>query len=474
MKKLMFTAAALAVAGSASAALTYDYKASVKHMYAKQVTVRDIANQNQTVYQKVVKSASLRGYLVLDDEGATSPTIVADTIANTPGTTAANGTPATLTLDHGRNRAFLVVQNKSAAVPKGVNANDFRTAKILPANLEVSFAESSFAFNRTTGLPNATTGLASGYLYVGGEAVAPVRPKVDLLFAGPTERGVLPAPAAATAGMAMIQDYVWTSYYLFGEYNSADFEGKTTVWYAAVQAAIDAGFEPGVSLNALAGWTGTWYYHDTWLNGAGFGKFARAKTADEICCGFQAEANAKVLETLSGNLKGGLYLCTPEGVYHAGAAANALNWSVFVSMSDWEDQWFAPAITDGSGTYGADTDQRDLWQDGSLELNTSDVISGTWSIKRRRNAPTAELTVAEVRRLTGNAALTAVDEDAIGLTDLLETLKGCALDLNNRTKFVALTGDAEIFSRVNKSSTHYDVPALTPAFAQYYGLANFK
>ena len=493
MKKLMLAAATAAVAGGVFAVpQVYQYKASVKHMYAKRINVRDFLGRTQNVYQKQVKSAPLKGWLVVDTDGATSATLIADRQANVPGSAeaaaAAAGTGPTLptiTLDHGRNRAFLVVQNPSATVPAGVNARTFRTAKVLPANLEVNFIDTNFRFDEV-GAPIASSGLAEGYLYVGGEAVGPVRPKLDILNAGIAERALV-APAAATAGIAMIQDYVWTSCYLFGEYNGPDYDGRNVNpgWWQAIQTAIDAGFEAGVSLNALTGtWAGEYYFHDTWMNGSGFGKFVRDSQSG-TCCGFSGSSTAARLSNLSGNLKGGLFLCTYEGLIH-GAGAAWLN-----GVNTWEDQWFTPAAGGAidafgrtrpwtvaqytDGTTGTDQDQIDLWQDGFAELNTTDIITGTWSIKSKvSNIPSAEVTLADVRALSGNAALATVTEASTGLLDLVQVLKGCALDLNSNTKFVITTGNPETVNRVAVAATRYDVPAITPWFAQYYGLANWQ
>lgn len=500
MKKLMIAAVTAAVASGSFGAIVYDYKASVKHMYAKQVRVRDFGNTQRTVYQKQVKSASLKGFLVVDNLGVTSATYMAD--RGEAVVAPVVGAYARATIDHGQNRAFLVVQNPGATAPKGLNARLFRTAKILPANLEVNFID-QFKFDQNTGAPNAKTGTAEGNLYVGGEMVGPVRPKLDWLTAGITERGVLPAPAAAAAGIGMIQDYVWTSCGLFGEFNSPDFEGRNRagIWWQGIQAAIDAGFEPGVSLTTLTGGATTpwapavrYYFHDTWMNGAGFGKFSR-DAAEGWCCGFGGGDATKMLETLSGNLKGGLFLCTYQGLFHNAGAA----WPWLNLVNTWEDQWFTPAAggaIDGAattypwvaaqytdGTTATDQDQIDLWQDGPFELNTTDCISGTWSIKRRKsNVPTATVFQNEIRALAANSNAAGA-EASTGLLEFLQILKGCALNLNDNTIFTLTTSpttvDAslqnEIFTRINSgATTRWQLPALTPAFAQYYGLANFN
>lgn len=491
MKKLMLAAVTVACASGSFGAIVYDYKASVKHMYAKPISVRDVGGAAREVYQKQVKSATLKGFLVVDNLAATSATYIADRGD-------ANTVPPTITLDHGQNRAFLVVCNPGASVPRGLSANTFRTAKVLPANLEVNFIDDLRRFDPNTGAPNGRTGTAEGNLYVGGEMVQSVRPKLDWLNAGLTERGVLPPPAAATAGMGMIQDYVWTSCGLFGEYNSPDFQGiipaAAGVWWQGIQTAIDAGFEAPVSLAGLTAaetvpWAGNYYYHDTWLNGCGFGKFSRDRV-DGWCCGFGGSDPTKLLETLSGNLKGGLFLCTYQGLRHNSRFPNL--WLNIVNT--WEDQWFTPAaggVIDATGatipwvtaqytdgTTATDQDQIDLWQDGPFELNTTDCIAGTWSIKRRvANVPRSAVPLAEIRALTANPAAVGTEASA-GLMELLEFIRGCALRLNANTIFTltsATTLQNEIFMRINSSAnTRWQLPALTPAFAQYYGLANFN
>ncbi len=157
MKKLMIATLGLVVAGSVFAdPQVFDYKASVKHMYLKEVNIRTQAF-NGRVYQKFAKSASLKGFLIMDADGVTSPVVSAG-----EGMTASTATAA----DYGRNRGFLVVQNSKAEA-------QVRAPKILPAVLDAKWIDTQFRRNH-----EATSGLAEGTLFVGGDFVAPVRPQI--------------------------------------------------------------------------------------------------------------------------------------------------------------------------------------------------------------------------------------------------------------------------------------------------------
>ena len=54
----------------------FDYRASLKHMYVREVTV-STPNYTGRVFQKYFKRAYLKGYFILDADGVTSPTITA-------------------------------------------------------------------------------------------------------------------------------------------------------------------------------------------------------------------------------------------------------------------------------------------------------------------------------------------------------------------------------------------------------------
>ena len=453
MKKLMFAAVTAAVASGAFAVpLVYDYKASVKHVDLKEVSVHGVK-----VYQKYQKSATLKGYLIVDSDGATSQTIVQDRgdVNPLPAPQVTNAGTAT---DQGRNRAFLVVQNNSVKA-------QIRRPKILPAVIEAKWLDTKFKTqnNNINGARVASAGIAEGYLYVGGDAVAMVRPRLDALTAGITERALDPAPGAATPGMASIQDYLWTSFYLFGKYNAPEWfaVGGVSIWTVA-QAAIDGNMDASV----VTGTAGLPFYHDTWMNGGGIGKYTIANGGD-ICCGMDSTFSGETLDSLSGNLKGGLFLCTENGI-RVGAAYNPVG----VAGTVWEEQFFCPRLQPaGAFGGGTDYDQVDLWQDGNNELNTTDVMFGSWSIKRNRNLVTRGLTLAE-KKILNPAAVTGV-EGATGLEALTEAIKGAAVRLNSN---VLVTSNTEIFalSAATAESNVNRVPFITPLFAVYYGLANWQ
>ena len=458
MNKLMFSALAVTVAGGAFAApLVYDYKASAKHMYAKEVSVRD-NNRGVTekVYQKYVKAATLKGYLIVDSDGATSQTIIAPQV----NARWLNGTPATSANDFGRNRAFLVVQNSKAE-------KSVRFPKLLPAVLDAKWLEGKMSSKHTVRELSSSL-LAEGYLYVGGDFsgnAGNLRPQLDLLAAGVAER------TAPTLNQArMIGDYAWQSMWLFGMYNmpliASDGAGgfASDAWVAA-QTDIDR-VEPIPTAYALR----RPFFHDTWMNGSGFGK--ATTSSREYCCGFR-EAPGPVLQSLSGNLKGGLFLCTENGTR---LVPHYFWWLQGVPEYWWEDQFFCARLNDNTGTWDAiDIDQTDLWQDGELELNTTDCISGTWSIKRCNKNIAMDVTAAELNRL-GLALVAGWTEDAPGLFDLVSTIKGAALTLNKNATF---TGASNIFDYTQAELARAEldastVPVLTPAFAAYYGFLNFK
>lgn len=112
MNKLMVTVAAAALVGGAYATNIFDYKASVKYVDLKTVSVKNDAGTKVKGLFKVVKSATLTGYLVTP---IGCPCDYEDSVdcrfGNLPG--------------------FLVLQNKAA---KKYNATT-STVKLIPANL---------------------------------------------------------------------------------------------------------------------------------------------------------------------------------------------------------------------------------------------------------------------------------------------------------------------------------------------------
>ena len=151
MKKLMFAAAAVALAGIASASTAYDYKAAVKYVDIKTQAVHDDQGRSYKGLTKVVRSTTLAGYLVTTaDCGCT--------ICTEAG---------------GLKPGFLVIMNKKAKT--GV--------KILPANLL------SNAWATKKNLADGTYLQAEGYLFAGvGKAAVPAATSPDYVFGDATTR----------------------------------------------------------------------------------------------------------------------------------------------------------------------------------------------------------------------------------------------------------------------------------------------
>lgn len=440
MKKLMIATLGLAVAGSVfGTPEVFDYKASVKHMYLKEVKVK-VKSGDFVVYQKYAKSASLKGYLIMDREGVTSPTITAD--EPTPSTAKA--------FDYGRNRGFLVVQNSKAEAK-------VRAPKILPAVLDAKWVDTQFKKDH-----EAKSGLAEGTLFVGGDSVACVRTQLDVVK-DPADgvykvmaRTAAPvAPAENTPGMSAYADYVWTSIYLFGQFNGpnwfnvrgvspfGDFESK---WDAKLPTDLQIGWGSRSPVN---------YFHDTWMNGAGIGKFAQPESGD-LCCGLQ-KTSAYVLASLSGNLKGGLFLCTENGI---DAENTAYKW--FDGYA-WEDQ-FNCARLDIADTFSPDSWQNDMWNDGAVEQETTDVLFGSWSIKRSNKFFPSNTNKDGFERYLTDAEERLI-MPAAGTGSLWAAIKGAALKLKNSAN---VYNGKEIYA--TSASKRFDLPMVTPQFATYYGL----
>ena len=485
MKKLMITAGAVAIAAGAFAAapVVYDYKASVKYLDLKEITLTDAAKNKVTVYQKIQKSATLKGYLVQDVRGATSPIITA---TYTYGATAlpagayhtynpAGSGPVALAQDQGRNRAFLIVYN-SGATPAQT-----RRPKIMPAVLDARWMN--------TKCDNKTY-ITEGTLFVGGDlSAAYVRQRLDLVPASELANAVVTLTPSAKAGNAgFYGDYGWTSEYLFGQYNGPQW---STLW-DNFQTALD-GAQPVIKSGKAVG-DGRPFYHDTWMNHAGIGKATVTTDAGFICCGMSVAAVSSVgLDSLTGNLKGGLFLCSENG-YGYLPAYGAFNGGL------WEDQFFtrAPIPHDniaGATWYNAtqllvapftitpstlDVDQADIWQDGEIEQNVTDVIYGTFSIKRNNAIAVGAATTGSIKGDLDNLwAAPAATGYQLGngtgakttgdLVDLIATLKAASLKLDKTCTFMGSLDNWEVEATVER----FNLPVVTPSFAAAYGLAHF-
>ena len=476
MKKIMIAAGAVALASGAFATdpLVYDYTSSMTHMYVKLVTVQQktawlynrvaIPAGRVQVYQKFKKNASLKGYLIWDSEGATSPTLTANF---------ANASTAPV-YDQGRNRAFLVVMNSSTEA-------NVRAPKILPAVLDAKWFDTRFTHD-ATGATTFSAGIAEGTLFVGGQfinaaytqgsayaAVAPLRQKLD---------------NAATLGYVtpdMYSDYLWTSCYLFGQYNGPQWSGG----YQASETALN-GIQPAFfrlpRTHTFAASSAV--YHDTWLNGAGIGTSELiAPGTDDICCGLSVlgARGGVILNSLAGQMKGGIYICSDNGYIQANGV-----YAPFLGVL-WEDQFFSPSATAGLQWNDGVGVNHDVWVDGDVEQNTTDVAFGSWSIKRTTALAKVALTSAErnfllhatyaagenapacwrVNGAAGTAAAPAICTNA-SLNDLNETIKGAAVKLLRTVNFCDGTAiyDMTVAGRFN-------IPFLTPCFARAYGLAGY-
>jgi hypothetical protein len=113
MKKLMITAAAVALVGGAFATNIFDYKATVKYVDLKTATVKNSDGVKVKALFKVVKSATLTGYLV------------------TPLDCPCNYEGPLDDCRFGQIPGFLVLKNASAAKNNGTVS----TVKLMPANL---------------------------------------------------------------------------------------------------------------------------------------------------------------------------------------------------------------------------------------------------------------------------------------------------------------------------------------------------
>lgn len=466
MKKLMIATLGLAAVGSVFGnPLVYDFKATVKHINLKEVNVNVKANGRTTkykVYQKFMTSAALKGYLIQDEDGLTSQCL--------------NNSTAT-TYDAGRNRGFLVVQN-SKAKPATV-----KQPKILPAILDAKWLDTAFNKNHT-----AKSGLAEGTLFIGGDMVGTVRPKLEKVGGTISElhegsqcvgyATVASDPSAAQPGAVALADYAWTSIYLFGKFNGPNWfvDAANVSPFNVFELAWDANLPPTVARGLATAWVGQGstlpvnYFHDTWMNGAGIGKWVKEAdtTTGELCCGLkkQTTIGGKVLQSLTGNLKGGLFLCTENGI-----DAEAVDYNWFDGIA-WEDQFNCEREVPSVG-FSPDSWQNDLWQDGTIEQETTDVLYGNWSIKLNtkfyaaKGGVAKELDVAEMNKILNQDVDTNGDAKKTDLKAyaVLGAIKGAALKLNAKANWF---DGSEIYAK--ESAERFDLPVVTPAFAKHYGL----
>jgi hypothetical protein len=337
MKKLMLAAVAAAAAGGAFASpLVYDYKASVKHMYEK-----EHRNGNATVYVKYVKTSKLQGYFVQDFDATTL-------LANTELAGAAVS----------QKKGFLVLINKSAE-------KDFRAPKIMPAQLDVKTATTSITGGGST---VKTKVVAEAYFYAGPFAAFPDANNpwdaayddgADYMFNNGAANGAAGVRAYGTVGSTL---------YLFGQHNTYN-------------RFYNAGTLPAGSILAFG---------DAWMNGAGFGK---GSGTTSLCCGWGAVDGG--FGAISGNLKGGLFLCSISG-YPANTVLGYFALGLEdVFKSDVGAANLAKTVQGDNAAVVDDPADEVTWADGDIALSTTDVVSGTWTLKPAARLSPVEVTGAE-------------------------------------------------------------------------------
>ena len=452
MKKLILLASSLSLsAGVFADPLVYDYKASIKHMYLKEVKVT-IDRQPKQIYQKYQKSASLKGYLVVDMDGVTSKRINAASTAQC--------------LDVGRKRAFLVVQNSSAE-------KIFKFPKCLPAILDAKFLDTGFT-------KRATTGLAEGYLFVGGDSIAAVRPQLDDLNGTLTVGSALPLPAAGKSGGVTCADYAWQSIYLFGQFSGPNWKGPFPGFEQAWNQNLPEVLRRGEEASA---------YHDIWLRGSGFGKYEVGKESSDFDPG--PFIGKRMLGSLAGNLSGGIFLCAENGI----AADQKSAYSFFDQTDDedydwsrWDDQFVANRLgKNAAKTWASDAWQNDNWLDGAVDQTTTDSCYGTWSIKiNKKFMASGNGACDKFITSQGGADGDKIRAIKVALNPQLEKGKDHPEVVAGGDKLLyailaagyALNKQAPEFidgKEIHSATTESpSMPMLTPKFCTYYGLNNFK
>lgn len=432
MRKLLIASLAAAAAGSAFATpLVYDYKASVKHFYEKE------ARSNGTaIYVKYVKSAKLQGFFIQDVDGTT-------TLANSDLST---GNVGTGTGAQSEKRGFLVLMNKSAE-------KSFRHPKIMPAQLDVKTATTSVTGSGST---IKTKVVAEAYFYAGPFASCPdwaivwdatYDTATDYLFYYNSTAAAVPANATRSYGTA------GSTLYLFGQHNTYN----RFIGFDSTAPDNDHLFPSAVQT------TGIYAFGDAWMNGAGFGKGSGTTT---LCCGWGAVDGG--FGTLSGNLKGGLFLCSISG-----RPANTGLGFFTLGLEDVFADDVALAIgrvAQGEDYTIADEGDQYLWADGDIAMATTDAVSGTWTLKPRSSFNPATLTANEIAWLNAINAAGVLDTDntlAAGAETCLEVVSYIKAASQSLERNYPLTvGNAAGDTNQPESRNGRDTAGLVPwAFA---------
>ena len=375
--------AAVAVSGAFAAPLVYDYKASVKHMYEK---TQKIGNVN--FYVKYVKTSKLEGYFIQDFDSAS---LLANTELAGPAKS--------------QKKGFLVLINKSAE-------KNYRAPKIMPAQLDVKGVVTKL--KSVGGAAVAASTIAEAYFYAGPFAAFPDANNEwdsdyddgkDYMVNNGTANGAAGVRAYGTVGSTL---------YLFGQHNTYNRWANTTV-------------DP-------AGSTGIHAFGDAWMNGAGFGTIGTAVAG--LCCGWETSAGGSSVKSLSGNLKGGLFLCSIGG-----DVAN-LGWFAlgYESLYKSDDGNALGKAVQGDLAAAEVPEDEITWADGDLSLSTTDVVSGSWTLKptsgKKFKAVALDATEQAFFTNYGNAGMPALLQNIKGANQLLDS----KYDLTTGTEPSALAG----------------------------------
>ena len=378
MKKLMIASlAAVAVSGAFAAPLVYDYKASVKHMYEK---VQRAGNFNY--YVKYVKSSKLQGYFVQDRDHASL---------------LSQNERAGAALSE--KKGFLVLINKSAE-------KNYRTPKIMPAQLDVKVAVTKVDRNG-----NASKSIAEAYFYAG--PFSQFAHSATATWDGSQDDG-LDFLAVSLATGVRTYGTEGSTLYLFGQHNTYNRYDNSAM------PASPLGL-PASGINAFG---------DAWMNGGGFGTIGTATAG--LCCGWETSAGGSSVKSLSGNLKGGLFLCSIGGEL-ANGWYFALGLEDLYKSDDGNGLGKAVQGNDPAADFPYD---ENTWADGELALSTTDVVSGSWTLK-----PASKKFQA--------VALTAAEQAWAGFATILATPAGVTLMQNIKAanqaldKNYSLTTDTE-------------------------------
>jgi hypothetical protein len=266
----------------------------------------------------------------------------------------------------------------------------------MPARLDVKTATTSVS---GSGSSFKTKLVAEANFYAGPFASCPdwaivwdaaYDTATDYLFYYNSVTAALPGNATRSYGTA------GSTLYLFGQHNTYN------RFIANDSTTPD---QDHLFPNLFNGTTGIYAFGDAWMNGAGFGKGSGSTT---LCCGWGAVDGG--FGTISGNLKGGLFLCSISGR----PANTALGFFALGLEDVFADD--VGALVLNRNANGEDYSVRGegdqfQWADGDIALATTDAVSGSWSLKPRNRFEPATLTATEIAWLNAINAAGLLDTD---------------------------------------------------------------